>query len=1219
MIKNNNAVATLFLGIILGLTVYGAVYETHSPRGGGLSGQPLHNAHAAVAARDTVYHRLPLYFEANRGQAPTSVRFLSRGPDYGLYLTSSGPVLALYHHRLSAAPARVSMKLMGSNDDARMSGRHRQRGTVNYIKGNDPRHWQRGIPVYDQVAYSSVYPGIDLVFHGRGDQLEYDFKVAPSADPGAIRMAFSGVDNMRLDRAGRLHLITRQGEVIQQAPVAYQMIGGARHPVASRYVMHADQQVAFAVAGYDPRRALIIDPILSFSTFFGGGGDDRGWAVARDATDDSIYVTGRTASIDFPATLGDTNCGSAVDCRQNQITDTFTGATLDASKWTAVGSVTQNDNLTVTTAAAANDRAGVTTTAALQSNFDAHVSLSGLNEASKLTGIAVHVGLSTYTFEVSSSTSNQDYTFADGSSCTGTTAIATSAANFEGTAELRVVRTGTTLSFMAYSPANPILKTYVLVGTCSGVSSADATLQLFTETADGTAKTSVFDDFYATESNGSPDAFVMRLDNGGTSLSYATYLGGSNEDEGLAVAAGGGAAYVTGRTYSADFPVTAGAYDTQCPDTNGDGQCDNGADAFVAKLDSAGSVAYATYLGGCYDDAANAIAVDAGGNAYVGGYTESAPDTATSSTNATCVDEFPLVNAIQSANKGRKDAFVTKLNATGSALIYSTFLGGAYADEVLGIAVSSSGEAYVTGYTASSDFPLVNPLQPAMGSTTSYDAFVAEINAAGNALVYSTYLGGSAYDYGQSIAVDSAGNAYVAGWTRSTDFPTASPIQSANGGSYDAFVSKLNPAGSALIYSTYLGGVDTEEAQGIAVDAGGNAVITGYTTSQDFLISLLRDVRPDLVAPLTTLNNLDNYVMNNLSTDDLAQALVQLDTSLDLTAMQALTRSDLIGRIFSVVDGYLVSDLNAIQTNLSGSSDAIVVKLDSAGSIAEATLLGGGDEDYGTGIALDASGNPIITGYTVTNPLNSASGLPSGLSQAQNFPVTSNAASSLSDASSNSVAGKEEDGFIAKIDDGSVDVGVTLAADPSGAVAPDTNVTYTATVSNQGTTTAEGVVLTNTLYDGSQIGLNLVSASAQQGSCTPSAADITKFTHIVTCRLGALAAGASTTVTVVATAVPAFPPDTPQKDLPTDHVSVTALGTNSSSNSSSNSSAESSNPVNVNVPPAAERTCDFNATKPTGCTVPKLGAFGPCTLAVLMLGLAAGAWRRRRIGQRSGM
>jgi len=1211
MIKNNNAVATLFLGVILGLTVYGAVRETHGPQGSGVSGQTARAAPAAVA-HGTAYHRLPLYFEANRGQAPASVRFLSRGPDYGLYLTSSGPVLALHRDPQSAAPARISMRLVGSNPDVHIGGRHKQRGTVNYIKGKDPRQWHRGVPVYSQVVYPSVYPGVDLVFHGRADQLEYDFNLAPNTDPGTIRMAFGGVDDMRLDRAGRLHLITGQGEVIQQAPVAYQVIGGVRRPVASRYVMGDNRQVAFAVSGYDPRRALIIDPVLSFSTFLGGGGDDRGWAIARDASDGSIYVTGRTASTDFPATTGDTNCGGAIDCSQNQISDTFTGATLDAALWTASGDVTQNDTLTVTTAAATNDRAGVTTTAALQSNFDAHVSLSSLNEAGKLTGISVQIGSSTYDFEVSSSTTDQNYVFSDGGGCTGTTAIATSAANFEDTAELQVVRTGSTLSFMAYSLANPILKTYVLVGTCSGVSTAGANIQLFTETTNATVRTSVFDDFYASESNGSPDAFVMRLNSDGT-LSYATYLGGSNEDEGLGIAAETigttSYAFVTGRTFSADFPVTSGAYDTQCPDTDGDGQCDNGADAFVAKLDSAGTVAYATYLGGCYDDAANAIAVDASGNAYVGGYTNSAPDTATSATNATCVDEFPLVNAIQTTNKGRKDAFVTKINPTGSALVYSTFLGGAYADEVLGIAVSGAGEAYVTGYTASSDFPLVNPLQAAIGGATSYDAFVSKLNAAGNALVYSTYLGGSAYDYGQHIAVDSSGNAYVAGWTRSTDFPTASPIQAANAGSYDAFVSKLNAAGSALVYSTYLGGVDTEEAQGIAVDGGGNAVIAGYSTSRDFLISLLRDVRPDLVTPLTTLNNLDNYVMNNMSTDDLAQALVQLDTSLDLTAMQALTRSDLIGRIFTVVDGYLVSDLNAIQTDLSGSSDAIVVKLNAAGSaISEATFLGGGDEDYATGVALDASGNPFITGYTVTNPLNSASGLGSGLSQAQNFPVTSNAAASLSDASSNSVAGKEEDAFIAKIDDGSVDLGVTLAANPSGAVAPDTNVTYTATVSNQGAATAEGVVLTNTLYDSSQIGLNLVSAAAQQGSCTPSAADITKFTHTVTCRLGAVAAGASTTVTVVATAVPAFPPDTPQKDLPTDHVSVTALATNSSSNGS----AEVRTPVNVNVPPAAERTCDFNATKPTGCTVPKLGAFGPYTLAALVLSLITMVGLRRR-------
>lgn len=1237
MIKNNNAVATLFLGVILGLTGYAAVYHTQSTRGGGVAGPPPGNAPGAVTHAGP-YQRLTLYFEANRGQAPASVRFLSHGPGYGLYLTPSGPELAL-RRDAAAAPARVSMRLQGANAAAPISGRHRQHGTVNYLKGNDPRQWHQGIPVYDQVAYGAVYPGIDMVFHGRGDQLEYDFNVAPGADPGAIRMAFSGVDDVHLDRAGRLHLITAQGEVVQQAPVAYQVIDGVRRPVDSRYVMRDTRQVGFAVSGYDGQRPLIIDPVLSFSTFFGGGGDDRGWAITRDASDGSIYVTGRTASVDFPATVGDTNCGSSIDCTQSQISDTFTDTTLDAAKWTASGNVTQNDSLTVTTAAASNDRASVTTNSTLQSNFDAHVSLSSLNEAGKHTGIAVQIGPNTYTFEVSSSSAtNQDYTFSDGSGCTGTTAMATSAADFEDTAELQVVRTGSTLSFMAYSPANPLLNTYVMVGSCSGVSTADATLQLYTQTADGTAKTSVFDDFYASESNGSPDAFVMRLDNGGTTLSYVTYLGGSDQDEGLGIAAetisGTSYAFVTGRTFSADFPVTAGAYDTQCSDTNGDGQCDNGADAFIAKLDSAGTVAYATYLGGCFDDAANAIAVDGAGYAYVGGYTNSAPDTATSSTNATCVDEFPLVNALQTTNKGRKDAFVTKINPAGSALVYSTFLGGAYADEVLGIAISpvclQDCNAFVTGYTASSDFPVVpvgSAFQTTLGNdapaaTPGYDAFVSELGAAGNTLVYSTYLGGSAYDYGQAIAVDGSGNAYVTGWTRSADFPTASPIQSTPTGSYDAFVAKLNPAGagaSDLVYSTYLGGTDTEEAQAIAVDGSGNAVITGFSTSRDFLIALLRDARPDLVTPLTALNDLDNYVMNNLSTDDLAQALVQIDTSLDLAAMQTLSRSDLIGRIFAEVDADLVSEFGAIQTDLAGSSDAFAVKLDAAGSaISEATFLGGGDEDYGTGVALDGAGNPIITGYTVTNPPNSVNGSGSGLSEAQNFPVTANAAASLKSYG----GGKEEDAFIAKLDDGSVNVQVTLAASPSGAVAPDTNVTYTATVSNQGAVTAEGVVLTNTLYDpnsdsssprspgGYPLGLNLVSATAQQGSCTPSVADITKFTHVVTCRLGAIAAGASTTVTVVATASPALPSDTPQTGLPTDRVSVTALATNSSTNTS----AEVHTPVDVNVPPAAERTCDFNATKPTGCTVPKLGAFAPYTLAVLALSLAAAGGLRRRRG-----
>jgi len=293
-------------------------------------------------------------------------------------------------------------------------------------------------------------------------------------------------------------------------------------------------------------------------------------------------------------------------------------------------------------------------------------------------------------------------------------------------------------------------------------------------------------------------------------LIYSTYLGGSGEDTGAAIAVdSSGNAYVTGYTRSTNFP-------TMNPLQPSLGASDG--NAFVAKLNPTGSaLVYSTYLGGSDQDGGNGIAVDSSGNAYVTGFTLS--------TN------FPTVNPLACGGNG--DAFVAKLNPTGSALVYSSCFGGSGYDAGLGIAVDSSGNAYVTGETTSTDFPTMNPLQPA-NAGGGYDAFVAEINPAGSALVYSTYLGGSSEDFGYSIAVDGSGNAYVTGATTSTDFPTMNPLQPVFGGNGDAFVAKLNPTGSALVYSTYLGGSSGDFGAGIAVDGSGNAYVTGSTGSHNF-------------------------------------------------------------------------------------------------------------------------------------------------------------------------------------------------------------------------------------------------------------------------------------------------------------------------------------------------------------------------------------------------
>jgi hypothetical protein len=331
---------------------------------------------------------------------------------------------------------------------------------------------------------------------------------------------------------------------------------------------------------------------------------------------------------------------------------------------------------------------------------------------------------------------------------------------------------------------------------------------------------------FQTTLGGETNAFVSKLNSSGSALVYSTYLGGSNRDVGQGIAVDSlGNAYVAGTATSSNFPTTAGAFQT----IYGGGVTD----AFVSKLNSSGSaLVYSTYLGGSHgtlgDEGASGIALDSPGNAYVTGQTDSS--------------DFPITpGAFQTTLLGSQTAFVSKLNGSGSALVYSTYLGGNSADWGIGIAVDLAGNAYLTGGTNSSDFPTTagafqTTLSMGGDGDAFVDAFVAKLNSSGSGLVYSTYLGGGNFDAGGGIALDSSGNAYVTGVTQSGNFPTtAGAFQSTFGGGVEnAFVSKLNSSGSALVYSTYLGGSVDDVGQGIALDSGGNAYVTGATTSSDF-------------------------------------------------------------------------------------------------------------------------------------------------------------------------------------------------------------------------------------------------------------------------------------------------------------------------------------------------------------------------------------------------
>jgi hypothetical protein len=677
------------------------------------------------------------------------------------------------------ARSALRVVLEGANPRAVVAGQEELPGKANYFIGNDPKKWRSNVPTYARVKYRDVYPGIALVYYGnQGGQLEYDFVVAPGADPSCILLAVDdrrqvgskqkvvGSSQSKIDSNGDLVVYRDANDEVRfHKPVAYQeresegrsQEAGAKDPeegavnnrkspitnrqsVEARFVLSASNQVRFAVSPYNHTRPLVIDPVLSYSTYLGGSANDQAYGIAIDSSGNA-YVTGYTYSPDFPTV----NPLQASD----KITPPTANPTVFVAKVNSTGSALV---------------------------YSTYLGGSLWDEGH---GIAV-----------------------DSSGNAYVTGLAASA---------------------DFPTVNPF----------QAVSHANIT------------------------------AFVAKLNATGSALVYSTYLGGSGHDEAYGIAVDSfGSAYVTGETFSADFPTVNPLQGTN-----------HGVyDAFVTKFNAAGTaLVYSTYLGGTGDDTACGIAVDSSGNVYVTGYTWST--------------DFPTVNPLQPTNRsytpGNATAFVAKVNATGSALVYSTYLGGTDDDRASGIAVDSSGNAYVTGITSSNDFPTANPFQATCRGNCSayskYNAFVTKLNVDGTALVYSTYLGGTADNGASGIAVDPSGNAYLTGYTSSTDFPTAYPLQATNKaaiaqqGQATAFVAKLYSSGSALVYSTYLGGSVWDGGRGIAVDSSGNAYVTGYTGSTDF----------PTVNPLQAANHgSDDVFVAKISPSGAAPSLAYSPTSL---------------------------------------------------------------------------------------------------------------------------------------------------------------------------------------------------------------------------------------------------------------------------------------------------------------------------------------------------
>ena len=854
--------------------------------------------------------KLPLAFELNTGQFDSRVKFVARASGSTLRLQPDRAVLATRN-------TQFALKLLGGTNNCVIRGADPLVERRNYLLGNDPTRWQVNVPTFRKVVYEEVYRGINLTYYGTQQQIEYDFEVAPGADPNSIRLAFDRTVRPVVAGNGDLILYRGNAQIVEQRPFVYQQIDGDRRAIEGAYVVTGDGALKFKIGDYDRSKTLVIDPTIVYSTYLGGGNDDSGSSIAVDSGG-NVYVAGTTSSTNFPT-------HTPASANNKGLSDIF------VTKIDATGSSIL---------------------------YSTYIGGSGLDRADGLT--------------------------------------IDSAGN-------------------AY-----------VVGRV-GDTSTD-----FPTTTGALATTYRGGDF---------DGIVFKLNSQGNALVYSTFLGGEDNDsvEGIAVDQNGNA-YVTGGTRSNGFPLTASGFQTfRAGDT----------DAYLAKLNPSGSaLLYSTMLGGGGTDRGSGVVVDSAGNAYVAGYSASS--------------DFPTQNAFQVFSGGSFDAFISRLdtNATGAAsLVFSTYLGGIADDKAYGIALdNTAGTIYIAGQTSSNNFPVMNPAQPALAGL--FDAFVAKVTTAG-VKVYATYLGGSADDRATGVVVNASGEAYVTGFTSSTNFPTVTPLQIANAGGFDAFLTKLNAAGSGFVYSTYFGGSANENTAStvtstnpLALDASSNAYLTGYTASPNF--------------PATQALQGANAGGQDVFIAKIADATPSADYSISVTP-GSRTISPSASTTYTITATPIGGFTGTISLSASGMSN------DSTASFAPTSIAINDSSAKTSTLTINTSGTTPPGSYTL-NIVGTSGNL-------QHSTTTQLIVSGATSAN----------------------LSITKTASPNPATA-QANLTYRIVVNNLGPSPATNVVLTDTL----PAGLPLVSAIPTQGTCSG--------TTTVTCSIGSMASPGSAIVNLTVTA-----------------------------------------------------------------------------------------------------
>jgi hypothetical protein len=843
-IKGEASVGSLMSRVICGvlatLTLAGVCTASSAPGAASASEQ----AHVG-----TDYGKVPLSFEANHGQTDPRVQFFSRGQGYGLFLTPNEAVLEL--EKLPAGAKKVTlgkggksaaqpapetsvlrMKLVGGDAAAPVAAQDLLPGTVNYFRGNNPRKWATDVPTYKRVSYTGVYSGIDLVYYGNQRQLEYDFVVAPGADPKQIALSFSGA-TPKIDSQGDLVLADKKIQTSFHKPVVYQMAGDTRVSVESGYQLQG-KQVHFALGNYDHSKPLVIDPVLTYGTFLGGTLDDRGFAIAVDDAGNA-YIAGDTVSTNFPL----------VDAYQSTNHDTSNGWVVFVSKLnpagtaliysTFLGGVADSHALGLDIDSTGSAYvAGYTSAGDFPVTAGAFQTLCGGNYSAasgtrvRVNGCAVSADTSGFLTKLSPAGNSLEYsTFLGGSGFSQITGVAVDAAG-------EAYVTGDTNSQCGagpYWPVNPSgANTYQCFPTTSGAYQTTLNGQVIPA------------------GNGSTWAFLTKFSADGSTLLYSTdFLAPQSTGNGgnpLTASAYGVAVDDLGNAYIAGnagygLPTTPNAY--YVPPANSSTVIPP-YPAFVAKfnptLSGSASLVFSTFLGSAaqtaiasgYTNVATGVVVDASGGAIVTGYTNVAG-------YPTTTDAYQTAT---SCTSGCGIGFVTKLSTDGTALAWSTLLGqqpgASNSVQLTGIAQGATGNIYVTGtVNGFGDYPVVNPITHGVNG----GAVISELDSTGTSLLFSSYISGyGSTDYATGVAADVNGNIYVTGRVDGST-PTIPTTKGAlqttyQGGSYDAFVIKIAPlAASTTALSLSSGSVSAGQSvtfTAIVSGPAGSSVPTGTVT-----------------------------------------------------------------------------------------------------------------------------------------------------------------------------------------------------------------------------------------------------------------------------------------------------------------------------------------------------------------------------------------------------